>query len=78
MPPLQPRRYAPEDNCQALARLRNQEAKSLLRGAQIFLTMSNTFHIFPGKEKFFSWETKPPAPLLVTGMIIGNDFFCFV
>jgi len=25
----------------------------------------------------FSWETKPPRPLLVTGLMIGNDFFGF-
>jgi len=37
--------------------------------------MSNTF--FQGWANFFSGETKPPAPLLVTDLIIGNDFFVF-
>jgi len=37
--------------------------------------MSNTF--FQGVAKIFSGDTKPPAPLLVTGLIIGNHFFAF-
>jgi len=37
--------------------------------------MSNTF--FQGGAKFFSGKTKHPRPLLVTGLIIGNDFFVF-
>jgi len=40
--------------------------------------MSNTF--FQGGAKTFSHfsrETKPAAALLVTGLIIGNDFFVF-
>jgi len=37
--------------------------------------MSNTF--FQGGENFFSGETEPPAPLLVTVLILGNDFFVF-
>jgi len=37
--------------------------------------MSNIF--FKGGAKFFSEETKPPAPLLVSGLIIGDDSFVF-
>jgi len=51
MPPLQPRRYAPEHNCRALVIEKPGVAKSLLKGAHIFVTMSNTF--FQEREKFF-------------------------
>jgi len=37
--------------------------------------MSNTF--LQGGAKIFSGKTKPSRPLLVTGLIIGNDFFLF-
>jgi len=57
MPPLQPRRYAPEHNYQALAIEKPGEAKILLKGAQIFVTMSNTF--FQGREKFFHGRLSP-------------------
>ena len=38
--------------------------------------MSNT--IFQGLANFFSGETMSPAPFLVTGLIIGNDFLFFI
>jgi len=37
--------------------------------------MSNTF--FQGEAQILSGETKPPTPLLVKALIIGNIFFLF-
>jgi len=54
------------------------------RGGEEFTDRGPNFlncvqHIFPGRGKIFSGETKPSTPLLVTGLIIfGNDFLFFI
>jgi len=63
-------------NWQALTRLRHQERRRVYREENKLFKLCPT-HSFREGQIFFSGETKPAATLLLTGLIIGNDFFVF-
>jgi len=76
-PTLPPRRYDPGHNCQALTSLRNQGRRRVYWEGPKCFWLCPTHFSREGKF-FFSAETEPPAPFLVTGLIIGNDFLFFI